>query len=142
MVAPFMLGDFTPLSYVKGVYNAVEIIGDPIGNVMFYGRGAGADATSSAVVADIIHAICGGGIKSPLFEKENNPSDISGLKFRNYIATDGEKEKIISLIGNQEFIDSSECAFITEELSEQEVEKIISTLAASAVNVLSRIRVL
>lgn len=142
MVAPFMLGNFTPLSFVKGVYNAVEVIGDPIGNVMFYGRGAGADATSSAVVADVIHSICGSGIKPPLFTKENCASDISVLKFKNYIATDGNTEKIISLIGNQTFLNSSECAFITEELSEEDAEKIISKLSESGINVLSRIRVL
>ncbi len=42
------------LAGVNGVFNAVHVQGDLVGNVLFYGRGAGAEPTSSAVVADII----------------------------------------------------------------------------------------
>jgi len=42
------------LADVNGVFNAVHVQGDLVGNVLFYGRGAGAEPTSSAVVADII----------------------------------------------------------------------------------------
>lgn len=42
------------LAKVDGVYNAVEVEGDLTGQVMFYGRGAGAAPTTSAVVADLI----------------------------------------------------------------------------------------
>ncbi len=49
---------FVPLDHtlasVNGVFNAVHILGDLVGPVMFYGRGAGPGPTSSAVVADII----------------------------------------------------------------------------------------
>jgi homoserine dehydrogenase len=45
--------DFT-LAKVDGVFNAVHIVGDLVGPVMFYGRGAGPGPTSSAVVADVI----------------------------------------------------------------------------------------
>ncbi len=49
---------FVPLDHtlasVSGVFNAVHIVGDLVGPVMFYGRGAGPGPTSSAVVADII----------------------------------------------------------------------------------------
>ena len=46
IVAPFLLENSSPLSTVSGVYNAIEVIGDPIGNVVFYGQGAGAGATA------------------------------------------------------------------------------------------------
>jgi homoserine dehydrogenase len=36
------------------VYNAVYVVGDLVGNVMFYGRGAGSEPTASAIVADVI----------------------------------------------------------------------------------------
>ncbi|AFY62612.1 homoserine dehydrogenase [Synechococcus sp. PCC 6312] len=44
-----------PLASVNGVHNAVLISGEPLGEVMFYGPGAGAGATASAVVADLIN---------------------------------------------------------------------------------------
>jgi homoserine dehydrogenase len=42
------------LADVNGVFNAVHVKGDLVGNVLFYGRGAGAEPTSSAVVSDVI----------------------------------------------------------------------------------------
>jgi homoserine dehydrogenase len=42
------------LADVNGVFNAVHVQGDLVGNVLFYGRGAGAEPTSSAVVSDIV----------------------------------------------------------------------------------------
>jgi homoserine dehydrogenase len=42
------------LASVDGVFNAVHVIGDLVGPVMLYGRGAGPGPTSSAVVADVI----------------------------------------------------------------------------------------
>jgi homoserine dehydrogenase len=49
---------FVPTSFtlasIDGVFNAVHIVGDLVGPVMFYGRGAGPGPTSSAVVADVI----------------------------------------------------------------------------------------
>ncbi len=44
------------LASVNGVFNAVAVRGDVVGDTMFYGRGAGADATSSAVIADLADA--------------------------------------------------------------------------------------
>ena len=46
-----------PLANIHGVTNAVRIEGDPIGEVVFSGPGAGAGATASAVVADIINVV-------------------------------------------------------------------------------------
>ena len=46
-----------PLANIHGVTNAVRIAGDPIGEVVFSGPGAGAGATASAVVADIINVV-------------------------------------------------------------------------------------
>ncbi|MBI2767129.1 MAG: homoserine dehydrogenase [Chloroflexi bacterium] len=53
-VAPVFLPQSEPLAKVDGVYNAVQIVGDLTGTVLFQGRGAGADPTSSAVVADLL----------------------------------------------------------------------------------------
>jgi homoserine dehydrogenase len=53
-VHPTLLAKNHPLASVHDVYNAVFVRGDSVGDVMFYGRGAGAGPTGSAVVGDII----------------------------------------------------------------------------------------
>ncbi|HOP81342.1 MAG TPA: homoserine dehydrogenase, partial [Armatimonadota bacterium] len=53
-VHPAMIPVNHPLASVSHVYNAIYINADPVGNLMFYGRGAGAEAAGSAVVGDII----------------------------------------------------------------------------------------
>ena len=54
MVAPTLINKNSMLSGVTDAYNAVEINGSPIGRTLYYGEGAGMNATSSAVTADII----------------------------------------------------------------------------------------
>jgi homoserine dehydrogenase len=46
-----------PLATVQDVYNAVFIRGQATGNMMFYGRGAGAEPTASAVLADVVDIV-------------------------------------------------------------------------------------
>jgi homoserine dehydrogenase len=53
-VHPTFLPADEMLAKVDGVFNAVSVEGDLVGHVLFYGRGAGAGPTSSAVVADVI----------------------------------------------------------------------------------------
>lgn len=53
-VHPALIPQTAPLASVEGVYNAVYVVGDLVGNVMFYGRGAGSEPTASAIVADVI----------------------------------------------------------------------------------------
>jgi homoserine dehydrogenase len=55
-VHPAMLPNGHPLASVRDSYNAVFIEGASVGNLMFYGRGAGGDPTGSAVVGDIVAA--------------------------------------------------------------------------------------
>jgi homoserine dehydrogenase len=54
-VQPTLVPSHHPLAGVQGVNNAILVEGDPIGQVMFYGPGAGAGPTASAVVADILN---------------------------------------------------------------------------------------
>jgi homoserine dehydrogenase len=54
-VHPTLVPKDHPLAGVHGVNNAILVEGDPVGRVMFYGPGAGAGPTSSAVVADILN---------------------------------------------------------------------------------------
>ncbi len=53
-VHPCLISNDHLLAKVEGVYNAIEIQGDPIGNIIFHGEGAGPKSTSSAILGDII----------------------------------------------------------------------------------------
>lgn len=55
-VHPALLPKTHPLAAVNDVYNAIFVTGDAVGDVMFFGRGAGELPTASAVVGDVIHA--------------------------------------------------------------------------------------
>ena len=53
-VRPTIVDNDNPLASVNGVFNAVMLDGDRVGKTLFYGRGAGGDATSSAVAGDVV----------------------------------------------------------------------------------------
>ena len=62
------------IAKVDGVMNAITVIGDKVGETMYYGPGAGGDATASAVVSDIVDIVRGNtnpmlGYKKPLNSK-------------------------------------------------------------------------
>lgn len=54
MVSPAFVQNHSQLASVDDVFNAILVRGDAIGDVVFYGKGAGAMPTASAVVADVI----------------------------------------------------------------------------------------
>ncbi len=56
-VRPTLVSRDCILSDVNGVFNAIMITGDQTGDVMFYGKGAGKNATASAVAADVIDCV-------------------------------------------------------------------------------------
>lgn len=53
-VHPTMIPNDSPLARVGGVYNAIQVTGDAVGDIMLYGRGAGSLPTASAVVSDVM----------------------------------------------------------------------------------------
>ncbi len=58
-VHPTMIPASSMIAKVDGVMNAVSVVGDRVGETMYYGAGAGGDATASAVVADIVDIVRG-----------------------------------------------------------------------------------
>jgi homoserine dehydrogenase len=56
-VHPTLVPKNHPLASINGVYNAILIEGEPIGQVMLFGPGAGAGATASAVSSDILNLV-------------------------------------------------------------------------------------
>jgi len=68
-VHPAFIKENTMLSKVDGVMNAISVIGDKVGETLYYGAGAGGDATASAVIANLIDII-----------RNNNSSAILGFQ--------------------------------------------------------------
>lgn len=141
LVAPFVIAKDEALAGVSGVYNAVEAVGEPLGNVMFYGRGAGAGATASAVVGDLMQIMrTGAAYAEPTFEKSDKIADFGTFACKNYIACkNGIDAEIGKIFGEVSFIDGEECAFITSVLTENEVNEKLALLSCKP---LSRIRLL
>ncbi len=54
-----MIPQSSMIAKVDGVMNAVTVVGDRVGETMYYGAGAGGDATASAVIADIVDIVRG-----------------------------------------------------------------------------------
>ena len=79
-VHPVLIPNKEMVSKVEGVMNGVSIVGDKVGETMYYGPGAGGDATASAVIANIID-IARSGKSTPMLGF--NKSLESGLKLAN-----------------------------------------------------------
>jgi homoserine dehydrogenase len=58
-VSPVLLRRQAPLAQVRGAYNAIRVVGDAVGDTLFYGQGAGQMPTASAVTADLIDLAVG-----------------------------------------------------------------------------------
>ncbi|WP_456488379.1 homoserine dehydrogenase [Caminibacter pacificus] len=78
-VHPTLIKKEEMIAKVDGVMNAVSVIGDVVGETMYYGPGAGGDATASAVISDIIE-IARGCIKPMLGFKK--PLELDNVKLK------------------------------------------------------------
>ncbi len=86
-VHPSFIARDNSLALVNGSFNAVSIFGDSVGQVTYYGRGAGMMPTASAVVADIIDVALG-----------NSANIFKHLHFKPYEQTESVIEKIDNLV--------------------------------------------
>ncbi len=83
-VCPTLVRNRTPLAEVWGAFNAIEVVGDAVGRVFFYGQGAGQMPTASAVVADVIDLVLGRGAITfrtlPIGVEQPNPVGLADPK--------------------------------------------------------------
>jgi len=79
-VHPVFIPNSEMISKIDGVMNGVSVIGDKVGETMYYGPGAGGDATASAVIANIVD-IARSGKSTPMLGF-NKPLE-SGFKLAN-----------------------------------------------------------
>jgi len=94
-VQPTMIKNSHMLASVNGVYNAVYVYGEAVGETMFYGPGAGAMPTATSIVADLVAVVKNlklgvNGLKS------NAPNQVKKMKtddqisYKNFIMLDVE----------------------------------------------------
>ncbi len=110
-VHPALVPEHSMLANVDGVFNAVQVEGDLIGRILFYGRGAGAGPTSSAVVADVIdlaQRIEAGSVRPVVaYDGRLRPRSMADTRCRYYlrlVAADrpGVIARVAGLLGERE----------------------------------------
>ena len=85
-VHPALIPNSEMISKVEGVMNGVSVIGDKVGETMYYGPGAGGDATASAVIANIVD-IARRGKGSPMLGFESSNKEDLKLMSKDDIKT-------------------------------------------------------
>lgn len=128
MVAPFLLPKSHPLHSVNGVFNAIFVHGNVLGDAMFYGSGAGKLPTASAVVADIVEIAkhMEQNIAVEWSSKKLELVDYTSMINRYFVRTDADREKVERIFGAVEYVqadesgEAGETGFITGSMSEAE----------------------
>lgn len=143
IVSPMIVKNSSPLSGVDGVFNAILVTGDCVGDVMFYGAGAGKLPTASAVVADIVDAVKHRERSKKISwvkPKENIMASADSKSFAYFVRAKASLDEIEAVFGKCEFVDavvSGEAAFVTPEFTDAAAKEKLAKL-----NVISSIRVL
>lgn len=144
-VAPHLVDQNNPLAGVEDVFNAITVRGDAIGDVMFYGRGAGKLPTASAVVADVIDAAKHIHTKKYL-DWAQGGEDVckapDGLRSGWYVRANAQTDTIKTALSDVSFLarhgaSAGEIAFLTGEMTRGELEEKLAD-----VDVLTVLRVL
>ncbi|UWV47786.1 homoserine dehydrogenase [Acetivibrio thermocellus] len=157
-VAPAIVSSKSPLYSVEDVFNAIVVRGDAIGEVMFYGPGAGKLPTASAVVADVIEIVkhwgtCGS--YNWVVKDGGNVIDLKETRTRYFVRLKVEneaeaKKAVENAFGNVEWVkayDASvqdELAFVTSCVLEKDYCNSLQQLKGSKAvkDVVNAIRVL
>lgn len=146
MVAPFLIDAEHPLYSVNGVFNAIFVVGNMLGDSMFYGSGAGKLPTASAVAGDIVDAAKHLNENQGYFwsEEKLTLGDTKDDRRRFLVRVKGDARAdaavFETLFGAIELVDAGiagEFGFLTGDLSEAEYAE----RAAKTDAILNRIRV-
>lgn len=132
MVAPFLINELHPLYSVNDVFNAIFAKGNVLGDVMFYGSGAGKLPTASAVVADVVDAAkhLHRNIMTFWSSEKLELTDLSNAKRRFFARVKGNKKtdaiKMAEIFGPIEVVSADlpgEFGFVTGEYTEAEYKE-------------------
>ena len=131
MVSPRLIPASNPLSGIDGVFNGILVSGDMVGQVMFYGPGAGKLPTASAVCADIVDiAAHGGKVQLPTFTPatDGDMADFTAYKCKRLFICKCDIGVINKRFGCVEGVicENGYSSFISAEISEAEAEAIMA----------------
>lgn len=144
-VSPAVVFHGSQLASVNGVFNAILVRGDAVGDVCFYGAGAGKLPTASAVVADMVDCAVhvnrrknfgwGPGSEDYVLDEK------SALEMPFYVRAKATESEAVALFHNVKFLTrtgqpSDEVAFITDSMTENALDKKLE-----GVNVINKIKV-
>lgn len=140
-VCPMIIPKDCPLYSVEDVFNAILVTGDMVGDVMMYGRGAGKEATASAIVGDLMDVVRHKGT----FDKNFSWSEKDKVEFFNpceeenvfFVRCDKTKAEVEKVFDSVQFTEGAPCAFVTGKMSEKAFGEKVDSLGG----VLSKIRV-
>ena len=146
MVSPVMISKKSPLYSVNGVFNAIFIHGNVLGDAMFYGSGAGKLPTASAVVSDVVD--CAKHLHRSIMVNWSNRKlelmNIDEVRSRFFVRVSGtpaqRKEEVENLFGPVDIVTvpglTEEFAFVTGMITERSFRE----RAEKMDGILSRIR--
>lgn len=142
MVAPFMLSKNHPLSTVDGVFNAIFVKGNVLGDTMYYGSGAGSLPTASAVVSDVIDAVrhMGENVHIDWIDEKLEILELNDVPVKAFIRAGGDIKRIKTeskvLFEGCEFADldydDDEVAIITGQETEGSLKEKLEILRKAA----------
>ena len=130
-VSPHLVDVENPLAGVEDVFNAIAVRGNAIGDVMFYGRGAGKLPTASAVVADVIDAAKHRDEKKRVFWAEGGEDTTvspDGLATAWYVRGSGDAEAARVALPEARLLEradapAGEFALLTGPMTRQELDE-------------------
>ncbi|MGN0327382.1 MAG: homoserine dehydrogenase [Lachnospira sp.] len=145
ITSPFMISSTHPLYNVNGVLNGIHLNGNMVGDVMFFGAGAGKLPTASAVVGDVVDCVKHKGKNVIMLwssEKlELAPTDEEVRSF--FVRVKGNSEdltEIKKVFGEVKTVTvdelDGEFGFVTDKMTEKSFNE-----AASKINIISRLRI-
>jgi homoserine dehydrogenase len=127
-VSPAVIPTNSVISNVEDVFNIIKVRGDAIGDVAFYGRGAGKLPTASAVVADVIDCVKHLAARKYLFWEDGDD---------NYVANADDVAFDYMVITNSANSDALKDAFTCSESAQKDesaaviIEKITKTMESN-----------
>ncbi len=110
-VHPALIPETQMIAKIDGVMNGISVIGDCVGETLYYGPGAGGDATASAVISDIVEIVRAGksspmlGFKKPFLEENLYLGSKEEIESRYYLRMSVEDKpgvlaKIATILGD------------------------------------------
>ena len=137
-VSPRMVSAANPLCRIDGVFNGILVNANMVGDVMFYGPGAGKLPTASAVVADIIDIIANSEYDTkPIVWKTAEEGDVASFdeySCARVFITNGACASLEDICEKQ-VAENGLCAYLTKPMTERDsaslAEKLGDTLVSA-----------